>query len=105
MLFTGGYRPRPRDLEAIRSEDLFAYLVEPDTYAAASLVHDLLVKIHAADTAKIAMIKALVAEHLDVDRLLEAFQRPGAETEEPAARRSTRDAVRGAVRRVFRSEA
>ncbi|MBA3434969.1 MAG: AAA family ATPase [Chloroflexi bacterium] len=105
MLFTGGYRPRPRDLEAIRSEDLFAYLVEPDTYAAASLVHDLLVKIHAADTAKIAMIKALVAEHLDVDRLLEAFQRPGAETEEPAARRSTRDAVRGAVRRVFRSDA
>ena len=105
MLFTGGYRPRPRDLEAIRSEDLFAYLVEPDTYAAASLVHDLLVKIHAADTAKIAMIKALVAEHMDVDRLLEAFQRPGAETEEPAARRSTRDAVRGAVRRVFRSDA
>ena len=105
MLFTGGYRPRPRDLEAIRSEDLFAYLVEPDTYAAASLVHDLLVKIHAADTAKIAMIKALVAEHLDVDRLLEAFQRPGAETGEPAARRSTRDAVRGAVRRVFRSDA
>ncbi len=105
MLFTGGYRPRPRDLEAIRSEDLFAYLVEPDTYAAASLVHDLLVKIHAADTAKIALIKALVAEHLDVDRLLEAFQRPGAGTEEPAARRSTLDVVRRGVRRAFRSDA
>ncbi|MDQ3492941.1 MAG: AAA family ATPase, partial [Chloroflexota bacterium] len=86
MLFTGGYRPRPRDLEAIKSEDLFAYLVEPDTYAAASRVHDLLVKIHAADTAKIALIKALVAEHLDVDRLLEAFQRPADRMVERASR-------------------
>lgn len=74
MLFTGGYRPRPRDLEAIRAEGMFAHLVEEDTYAAASLVHDLLVKIHAADTAKIALIKALVAEHLDVERLLEHFE-------------------------------
>ncbi len=105
MLFTGGYRPRPRDLEAIKSEDLFAYLVEPDTYAAASRVHDLLVKIHAADTAKIALIKALVAEHLDVDRLLEAFQRPADRMVERASRaraqRSTIDLVREGVRRVL----
>ncbi|MBA3851678.1 MAG: AAA family ATPase [Chloroflexi bacterium] len=108
MLFTGGYRPRPRDLEAIRAEDLFAHLVEEDTYAAASGVHDLLVKIHAADTAKIALIKALVAEHLDVDRLLEASQRPDrlrvqAPSSAPALR-STWDSVRDGVRRVFRSD-
>lgn len=105
MLFTGGYRPRPRDLEAIKSEDIFAYLVEPDTYAAASRVHDLLVKIHAADTAKIALIKGLVAEHLDVDRLLEAFQRPGRKSRDPVSgtrtRRSTFDNVREAVRRAL----
>lgn len=106
MLFTGGYRPRPRDLEAIRAENLFAHLVEEDTYAAASRVHDLLVKIHAADTAKIALIKALVAEHLDVDRLLEAFQRAG---DRPGRResglrlsRSTLDALRGGARRIIR---
>jgi len=108
MLFTGGYRPRPRDLEAIRAEDLFAHLVEEDTYAAASAVHDLLVKIHAGDTAKIALIKALVAEHLDVDRLLEASQRPDrlrvqAPSSAPALR-STWDSVRDGVRRVFRSD-
>ena len=41
-----------------------------DTYVVASEVHDLLVKTHAADLEKIELIKALVAEHLDVDRIL-----------------------------------
>ncbi len=40
---------------------MFAYLVTQDTYAAASKVHDLLVKTHPADRDKIAEIKALVA--------------------------------------------
>ena len=74
MVLTGGYRPRPRELEAIRAAGMFAYLVEPDTYAAASAVHDLLVKTHPADREKIDTIKGLVAEHLDVDRLLERFE-------------------------------
>ena len=34
-------------------------------------MHDLLVKTHAADHEKIAMIKELVATNLDVDRILE----------------------------------
>lgn len=76
ILMTGGYRPRPRDLDAIRGADLFAYLVQDDTYAAASRVHDLLVKTHAADHEKVATIKRLVAEHLDVDALLERFEAP-----------------------------
>jgi BioD-like phosphotransacetylase family protein len=74
LLLTGGYRPRPRDLDAIRQAGLFAYLVAEDTYAAASEVHDLLVKTHPSDRQKIALIKALVAEHLDVDRLLDRFR-------------------------------
>jgi BioD-like phosphotransacetylase family protein len=83
ILMTGGYRPRQRDLEAIRAADLFAYLVQDDTYAAASRVHDLLVKTHAADHEKVATIKRLVSDHLDVDRLLERFGAP------PTYRRST----------------
>ncbi len=74
MVFTGGYRPRQHDLEAIRSSGLFAYLVAEDTYRAASNVHDLLVKTHPSDTAKIALIRNLVSENLDVDGLLERFQ-------------------------------
>ncbi len=70
LVLTGGYRPRPLIAEAIRAADLFATLVKEDTYAVASEVHDLLVKTHSSDVEKIALIKALVAEHLDVDRIL-----------------------------------
>jgi BioD-like phosphotransacetylase family protein len=71
LVLTGGYRPRPLIADAIRAADLFATLVQEDTYAVASEVHDLLVKTHPSDVEKIALIKALVAEHLDVDRILD----------------------------------
>jgi uncharacterized protein len=70
LLLTGGYRPTQTVIDEIRWADMFATLVEEDTYPVASEVHDLLVKIHAADTGKIALIKRLVAEHLDIDRIL-----------------------------------
>jgi phosphate acetyltransferase len=72
LVLTGGYRPRPPVLAAIRQAGLFATLVEEDTYSVASEVHDLLVKTHAADREKIVLIKDLVAECLDVDRILDA---------------------------------
>jgi BioD-like phosphotransacetylase family protein len=74
MVFTGGYRPRDRDLEAIRDSGLFAYLVEDETYDVASEIHDLLVKTHAADSAKIDEIKRLVADHFDVEALLHQLE-------------------------------
>jgi hypothetical protein len=39
-------------------------------------VHDLLVKTHADDVEKIELIKSVVAEHLDLDRVLERFAEP-----------------------------
>jgi phosphate acetyltransferase len=74
MVFTGGYRPRPRDLEALKSAGVFGYLVEADTYGAASEIHDLLVKTHPADLSKIAEIRRLIADNLDVDGLLQHFE-------------------------------
>jgi len=71
LVLTGGYRPRPAVLDAIRRADLFATLVAEDTYAVASQIHDLLVKTHAADRVKVELIKQLVADNLDVDRILE----------------------------------
>jgi BioD-like phosphotransacetylase family protein len=78
LILTGGYRPRPRDMEAIQQERLFAFLVEEDTYEAASEVHDLLVKTHPADREKIDLTRRLVSEHLDIDRILERFTDPSA---------------------------
>ena len=71
LVLTGGYRPRQAVLDAIRYADLFATIVPEDTYAIASEVHDLLVKTHIADRGKIEEIKALVWEHLFIDRVLE----------------------------------
>ena len=51
---------------------MFVAIVPDDTYTVASEVHDLLVKTHAADGGKIELIKALVWEHLLIDRFLEA---------------------------------
>jgi len=76
LVLTGGYRPRPRDLEAIQQERMFAFLVESDTYEAASAVHDLLVKTHPADRDKIELTQRLVSEYLDIDRLLDRFAAP-----------------------------
>jgi len=72
LVLTGGYRPRQAVLEAIKRANLFASIVPEDTYVVASEVHDLLVKTHSADTGKIEMIKALVWEHLHIDRVLDA---------------------------------
>ncbi len=70
LVLTGGFRPSDTVIDEIRWANVFATLVVEDTYAVASEVHDLLVKTHAADAEKIAMIKALVADHLDLDRIL-----------------------------------
>jgi BioD-like phosphotransacetylase family protein len=70
LVLTGGYKPRDAVIAAIRQADLFATLVREDTYVVASEVHDLLVKTHPADREKIEMIKDLVGEHLDIERIL-----------------------------------
>jgi BioD-like phosphotransacetylase family protein len=70
-VLTGGYPPRKTVIDAIRHADLFATIVPEDTYAVASEIHDLLVKTHIADREKIEEIKALVWEHLFIDRVLE----------------------------------
>ena len=70
LVLTGEHAPPPRVIAAIRSADLFAMRVAEDTYRVASEVHDLLVKTHPEDHDKIALIQSLVAEHLDVDRIL-----------------------------------
>ena len=74
LVLTGGYRPDDRVLNAIRSADLFATIVPEDTYKVASEVHDLLVKTHPADVAKITEIKALLWEYLFIDRVLEVAE-------------------------------
>lgn len=75
FVLSGGYRPSTRVLETIRTANIFAVLMEGDTYSVAAKVHDLLVKTHPEDVRKIEEIKQLVAGSLNVDRIL-AVARP-----------------------------
>ncbi|HEX7196650.1 MAG TPA: AAA family ATPase [Candidatus Limnocylindria bacterium] len=70
IVLTGGYRPSDALLAELRAADLFAYLVETDTYRTAQAVDEILVKTHSSDTEKIATIIDLVDGAIDVDRLL-----------------------------------
>ena len=72
FVLSGGYRPSTKVLEMIRKANVFAVLMEGDTYSVASMVHDLLVKTHPEDVRKIEEIKQLVAGSLDVNRILAA---------------------------------
>ena len=72
FVLSGGYRPSARVLEMIRAANIFAVLMEGDTYSVASKVHDLLVKTHPEDVRKVEEIKLLVSSSLDVARILAA---------------------------------
>ena len=106
LVLTGGYRPRDAVLAAIRQADLFATIVAKDTYIVASEIHDLLVKTHPADVEKIALIKALVAEHLDIERILggrDGGPRGLSRAAQPIRRPATRARRRRASQRPIRT--
>ena len=71
------YPPRGPVVDEIRRADLFAACLAADAYEVATLVHDLIVKTRAADREKIALIKELVAEWLDVGRILQVAAEVG----------------------------
>ncbi len=76
IVFTNGRRPSDRDIVALREAGIFALLVDDEIYPIASEIHGLLVKTHVQDRSKIEVIKQVVAEHFDVDGLLERLDRP-----------------------------
>ena len=76
MVFTNARRPSDRDIEALRGAGIFALLVEDEIYPVASQLHHLLIKTHVQDRVKIEAIKQVVAEHFDVDTLLERLDEP-----------------------------
>jgi BioD-like phosphotransacetylase family protein len=70
LILTGGYRPSAAVLERLRAADLFAFLVETDTFSTAQAANATLVKTHATDTEKIATIIDLVGGAIDTEGLL-----------------------------------
>ena len=70
IILTGGFMPHPGVLEVIKSTNIPVLLTEKDTYACASLIHDLTVKIRPGDENKIEAVKNMVKDYVAIDELL-----------------------------------
>ena len=73
IVLTGGLRPGPSVLKAIRSMPIPVLLAGQDSYEVASKVHDLTVKTRPADAEKISLIRDLVARNVHVPKILESL--------------------------------
>jgi BioD-like phosphotransacetylase family protein len=73
IVLTGDLSPGDRLLKVIRGLPFPVLQSSEDIYQVASKVHDLTVKTHPKDTEKIALIRDLIAEHVDVNKILKAL--------------------------------
>ncbi len=73
VVLTGNLRPGPSVLKIIQNMPFPVLLAKDDSYAVASKVHDLIVKTRPDDTEKISIIRDLIAEHVDVNKILKAL--------------------------------
>jgi len=73
LVLTGDLSPGDKLLKIIRGLPFPVLHCREDIYQVASKVHDLTVKTHPKDTEKIALIRDLIAEHVDVNKILKAL--------------------------------
>lgn len=70
VVLTGGIIPSQTVLDLLRKADLPVLLAMTDTYTAASIIHDVTVKIRPQDTGKINAVVKLIRESVDLDKIL-----------------------------------
>ena len=73
LVLTDNLRPSAATLEVIRKLEFPVLLAEADSYEVASQVHDIIVKTRPDDAEKIAVIRDLIAQHVDVAKLVSAL--------------------------------
>jgi hypothetical protein len=73
MILTEKIKPANGALRVIENAPFPVLLAGEDSYEVASLVHNLTVKTHPADTEKISVIRDLIASHVDVNKILRAL--------------------------------
>jgi BioD-like phosphotransacetylase family protein len=74
IVLTGNLRPSFTVLKVIQNMSCPVLLAKDDSYQVASKVHDLTIKTRPHDIEKISLIRNLIAEHVDVARILEAVE-------------------------------
>lgn len=73
IVLTGGIRPHRTIMDIIKRTDIPVILVEEDSYAAASKIHDLIIKLHPEDMEKIEIVEKLVERHIDINKIISAL--------------------------------
>lgn len=73
IVLTGGLQPSENVMKVIRGAGFPILLAEQDSYEVASKVHDLTVKTRPDDTEKISVIRDLIAQYVDVGKILKAL--------------------------------
>jgi BioD-like phosphotransacetylase family protein len=73
IVLTGGFRPSASVMKVIAKLPFPVLLAEQNSYEVAFKVHNLIVKTRPADTEKIAVIRDIIAAHVDVNRILSAL--------------------------------
>jgi len=73
VVLTGGLHPGESVMKSIRALPFPVLLAREDSYEVASKVHDLIVKTRPDDREKIALIRDLIAKHVDVGKILKAL--------------------------------
>jgi len=72
IVLTAGTRPSASVLRVVEAMPFPVLLSQQETYRVASKVHDLTVKTRPTDTRKIEVIRDLVSQYVDVDRIVKA---------------------------------
>jgi len=73
IVLTGNLRPSPSVSKVIKEMPFPVLMAARDSYEVASTVHDLIVKTRPNETEKISLIRDLIAQHVDVNRILKAI--------------------------------
>jgi BioD-like phosphotransacetylase family protein len=73
IVLTGNLRPHPDVVQLISKMPFPVLLAEADSYKVASHVHDLIVKTRPADAEKISLIRDLIAQNVDVKKIINSL--------------------------------
>jgi len=75
IVLTGNLRPNPSLMKVVQGLPIPVLFTVEDSYRVASKVHDLTVKTRPSDADKISLIRDLVAEKVDLARILDAIDK------------------------------
>ena len=69
IILTGGITPHSRILKIAKKADVPLLFAQQDTYKVASIIHDLTIKTRPEDKEKIELIKTIIKDNVDIERL------------------------------------